>query len=118
MAELKGVIGLSQQYDDDDRAKLRKAGLSGPVEVDGKVYSLLASLGQTTAGTPIEATRGMQKLMWALREWEKDFRGKLRSAGANPYSYWLPKIESPIPGFEEHAGFSHAGNFVGVGRII
>jgi hypothetical protein len=118
VAELKGVIGLSQQYDDDDRAKLRKAGLSGPVEVDGKVYSPLASLGQTTAGTPIEATMGMQRLMWALREWEKDFSGKLRSVGANPYSYWLPKIETPVPGFEEHAGFSHAGAFVGVGRII
>lgn len=118
VAELKGVIGLSQQYDDDDRAKLRKAGLSGPVEVDGKVYSPGASLGQTTAGTPIEATMGMQRLMWALREWEKDFSGKLRSVGANPYSYWLPKIETPVPGFEEHAGFSHAGAFVGVGRVI
>jgi hypothetical protein len=60
----------------------------------------------------------MQRLMWALREWEKDFRGKLRSASANPYSYWLPKIETPVPGFEEHAGFSHAGDFIGVGRII
>jgi len=118
VAELKSVIGLSQQYDDDDRAKLRKAGLSGPVEVDGKVYSPLASLGQTTAGTPIKATMGMQRLMWALREWERDFSGKLRSVGANPYSYWLPKIETPVPGFEEHAGFSHAGDFVGVGRIL
>lgn len=116
--QLKGVIGLAQQFDDQDRADLRKAGVSGPVEVDGKVYSPLASLGQTTAGTPIAATMGVNALMWAFRDWKTNFKGRLRAAGANPHDYWVPKIEMPSPGFEEHAGFSRGNDFIGIGRIV
>jgi hypothetical protein len=117
-SQLRGVIGLAQQFDDEDRAKLRKAGVSTPVEVDGKVYSPLASLGQTTAGTPIEATRGMQALVWALNDWKSDFKARMRAIGANPHNYWVPKIEMPSPGFEEHAGFGHHHEFIGIGRIV
>lgn len=118
VAQLRGVTGLSQQFEDEDRAKLRKGGVSGLMEVDGAVYSPFASLGQTTAGTPIEATMGMQSLMWALSDWRADFKGKLRAIGVNPHDYWVPKLEILWPGFEEHAGFGRAADFIGVGRII
>ena len=50
--EAKSVVGLSQDYSDGDRLKLRKSGVMSLQEVDGKVYSP-ASIGLTTAGTPL-----------------------------------------------------------------
>jgi len=36
--EMKGIVGLTHEYTDDERLQLRKSGITGPVEVDGKVY--------------------------------------------------------------------------------
>jgi hypothetical protein len=115
--EMKGVVGLSQEYSDEDREKLRKAGVQTSMMVDGKVY-VPATIGQTTAGTPIMATVEANKLIWALRGWKEDPDERLRNVeGVEPEAYWIPKVRCPVPGFEEYCGFEARSVFVTVGRI-
>jgi hypothetical protein len=115
--EMKGGLGLSREYTDADHEKLRKAGLAGPIEVDGKIW-VPRGIGQTLAGTPIEATREAQSLMWAFKGWKEDTDAKLAGMeGARQGAYWLPWIDAPMPGFEEYCGFRADETFVTVGRI-
>lgn len=66
--EIKGAIGLAQEFTDDDRLQLRNAGVATMIEIDGKVY---APPGQTTAGTPLAATLRVNQLMHALAQWRQ-----------------------------------------------
>lgn len=47
LMQAPGVIGLEQDYSDEDRLKLMLGGVSTAIEIDGSVYM---GLGQTTAG--------------------------------------------------------------------
>jgi hypothetical protein len=79
------------KYSDEDREKLRKGGLQTSMMIDGKVY-VPATIGQTTAGTPIMATVDANKLIWALRGWKDDPYQRLRSVeGVDRQAYWIPK---------------------------
>jgi hypothetical protein len=114
---IESAIGLSQDYSDEDRERLRKSGVQTAIEIDGKVY-VPGTLGQTIAGTPIMATMAANKLMWALRQWKDDPYGRLRAVeGVEREAYWLPKVRCPVPGFEEECGFEARGVYVAVGRI-
>jgi hypothetical protein len=42
-------LGLTHEWDDDERLELREAGITTAIIVDGK---LVAPLGQAVAGTP------------------------------------------------------------------
>jgi hypothetical protein len=115
--EAKGIIGLSQDYSDEDRLKLRKSGVMSLQEVDGKVYSP-ASIGLTTAGTPTAATRQADALMRELNRWRVDPYVMLRDTeGVSSLAYWLPAIHSANAGFEEYCGFTAEEVFVPVGRL-
>jgi hypothetical protein len=116
--ELRG-LGLSQKFSDEDRLQLRSAGVANLMEVDGKVY-VPGRLGITTAGTPTEATRSANEVMWALQSWrEGDPYERLREADDVPDSaYWLPSVQVNRPGFEEYCGFAARGAFYPVARII
>lgn len=115
--QAKGIVGLSQQYSDEDRLQLRKSGVMNLLEIDGKVYTP-AGFGLTTAGTPIEATRQADALMWELNGWRKDPYTLLGEVKGVPRSaYWLPALHLPVPGFEEYAGFKTGSTFVPVGPL-
>jgi hypothetical protein len=115
--ELRGVVGLSQQYSDDDRRALRNAGINMMMEIDGKVFAP-GPLGQTIAGTPLGVTRAVQALMWELGAWRKDFDGCLAQVpDALPDAKWRPGIHAPRPGFEEYCGFISGTTFLVLGRI-
>jgi hypothetical protein len=115
--EARGLIGLSQDYSDEDRLKLRASGVMNLQEVDGKIYSP-ASIGLTTAGTPTAATRQADALMRELNRWRADPYTLLRETTDAPHSiYWLPAIHPAVPGFEEYCGFTAEGTFVPVGRL-
>ena len=58
--ELRGAIGLANPIPPQDRPRLRSAGVTTMVEVDGKVY---APPGQTTAGTPMSGTAWSNQVM-------------------------------------------------------
>lgn len=45
-------MGLEHRVSDEERLKLREAGVAVPLEIDGKVY-LPVPAGITMAGTPI-----------------------------------------------------------------
>jgi hypothetical protein len=111
------ALRLAQGRTYEDRLRLRKAGVTSMLEVDGKVYSP-SGIGLTTAGTPIEATRQANALMWELTAWRQDPYELLREADGVPSSaYWLPAIHIPVPGFEEYCGFATGSNFYEVGRL-
>ncbi len=63
--EMAGAVGLTQEFDEADRAKLRAAGITTLMEIDGRVWM---PPGQTIAGTPTTATRRANALMHDLRE--------------------------------------------------
>jgi hypothetical protein len=62
---LPGLIGVSQQYKEEDRLPLRNAGVAQVLEIDGKVYRPPM---QTTAGTPLEATMHANDVHWKLQD--------------------------------------------------
>lgn len=112
-----GVIGLSQRYSDEDRLKLRNSGVANIMEIDGKVF-MPGRFGQTTAGTPVQATRDVNELMWQIGAWREDTRARLdRTDGVPAGSYWAAAIHQPLPGFEEYCGFATGHTFVPVGRL-
>jgi len=115
------ALGLTRRFSDEDRLELRNAGISTAIEIDGNVY-FPGTIGQTTAGTPIQATREADALVWALRPWRENFDAALSAfPDAPPGAYWTPAIHAPRPGFEEYCGFaattSAGRTFVPVGRI-
>lgn len=81
----RGALRLSQpDADDDTRLRLRQAGVTSFLEIDGKVYM---PQGQTTAGTPMHATESSNQLMHALRQLREDLAAEpdamVRNAGGN-----------------------------------
>jgi hypothetical protein len=111
------VIGLSQHPSDEERLRLRTAGVNALLEVDGKVYSP-RGFGLTTAGTPMQATRQVNALMWQLRQWREDPYERLRQVpNASPDTYWVPWINIALAGFDESCGFLGGGQFVPVGSV-
>lgn len=87
------------------------------MEVDGKVY-LPAGIGMTSADTPVNATRSVNALMWALHEWRERFDGNLHMTPDAPRgAYWTPRVRVVSPGFEEWCGFETTGYFAPAGRL-
>lgn len=104
------VNGLTQRRTDEDRLRLRNSGVAQPVEIDGKVYS---PPGQTTAGTPIAATRRADALMWDLRHLRDSAEGIVAllneaAESASPTGMWKAVVH------EEWCGFLNDGVFVPV----
>jgi hypothetical protein len=62
--EVHGVVGLAQQFTDDEHALIHNAGGTSFLEIDGKVY---VPPGQTMAGTPTAATADSNQVAWSLR---------------------------------------------------
>ncbi len=111
------AIGLSQEYSDDDRLELRKAGMNSALQVDGKVYSPSGG-GIALDGTPLLEVQAAQQFMWELSRWGGDIAKRLGEVEGVPRAaYWLPAIYAPAPGFEEYAGFVNRSTFVPVGRL-
>lgn len=109
LAQARGVIGLTQQYSDEDRWKLMKAGVSVAIEIDGKVYF---TLGQTTAGTPVAVTQRVNAFMRELTYMrEQGVAERLRERGADPSMHWTPTIR------DEHVGLESSQGFVAFGRL-
>lgn len=101
-------MGLSQTYSDEHCRRLRNAGMTALMEVDGKIY-LPGGFGQTTAETPVDAPRQAHELMWQLDAWRSNFEGALAALGDTPATaYWAPRVLVITPGFEEWAGFESA----------
>lgn len=109
-------ISLSQEYTDDERLELRKAGIAQAIEIDGTVYS---PLGQTTAGTPIAVTMRVNALMWALREWRQSGEERLAEAarqideraGRSVTAEWRPVVH------EDVCGLAREGFFVPIAQL-
>ena len=64
--EARGLTGLSHNVNDEERLKLRQAGVTVLLEVDGKVY-LPVPAGLSTAGTPAAAVQHSNLVMRCLR---------------------------------------------------
>jgi hypothetical protein len=86
---MKGIVSLSLEYTDEERLQLRKAGTTGPREIDGKVYM---TFGQTTAGTPMMVTRDLDVVMHGLRDLREKGCQRLadaaQAAGLDPSGEW------------------------------
>lgn len=90
------MIGLTQDYSDEDRWTLMKTGVSVAIEIDGKVFF---ALGQTTAGTPMAVTQRVNAFMWELTYMrEQGVHARPRQRNADPQLYWAPAV------CNEHAG--------------
>lgn len=111
------VIGLSQEYADDDRLKLRNLGVNTAVEIDGAVYSS-GGLGMSLDGTPLLAVGEAQKVMWELVQCRNDPSQWLAGlTGISKSAEWRPYLHLPVPGFVESAGFLTGSTFVPIGRL-
>lgn len=64
---LNGVLGLEEAFSDEDRLRLRRAGLSTPFGIDGRVW-MASRGGQSTAGTPMWVTTDSNVLMHSLNQ--------------------------------------------------
>jgi hypothetical protein len=109
LAHARSAVALTDQYSDEDRWRLMKAGVSVAIEIDGKVYF---PLGQTTAGTPLAVTQRVNTFMWELR-WmrEQGAHERLHRRGADPTLYWTPAVR------DDHAGLESSQGFVAFGRL-
>jgi len=115
--EASYVVGLSQEYSDEDRLELRKAGMNSALQIDGKIF-FPGGMGMALDGTPLLAVQAAQQVMWELSRWEKDTTKRLGEVeGAPEPTYWLPAVRVSVPGFEEYAGFASGPTFVPVGRL-
>ena len=112
LTKIHGVLGLDQEYSDEDRLQLRNAGVASLVVVDGSVYM---TSGQTTAGTPLDATIRANAVLWKLRELREheDLLALINSAaGANAGAdQWQPEVCQGV------YGFSRKGVLVGFGSL-
>lgn len=61
---MSGLRLASPEPTDEERLQLHNAGAMVALEIDGVVY---LPLGQTTAGTPMMATRAVDEFMWHLQ---------------------------------------------------
>lgn len=114
---LNFVTGLTQEYSDEDRLKLRNSGITQPIQIDGRVY---VPLGQTTAGTPISVTRNVDALIWTLRGWREIGEELLaeasglvdKAAGRSITDAWLPTVH------EDHCGLLRESYFVPIAKLF
>lgn len=95
--KLESVIGLSQQFNDDERLQLRNSGVAGLLEIDGAVY--MPALGQTMDGTPIAVTRQAMNLQWNLDDVRRNVRDRLPIHFEGEFRYWVPLIHGDDCGF-------------------
>lgn len=107
--KLESAIGLSQQFNEDERLRLRNGGVSGPLEIDGAVY--MASLGQTIDGTPITVSRQTMNLQWNLDDVRRNPRDRLPVHVDGEFRYWTPLIH------DDHCGFRAGDQFAIVGTL-
>jgi hypothetical protein len=102
------VTGLSQHFDKDDSAELRKASVNIALEIDGRVYS---PLGQTLGGTPLAVSTRVMSLIWELKQWRDELDQRLPPVVDGAFAYWLPSMR------EERCGFEANGQYVAVGAL-
>lgn len=116
LSQVHYVVGLTQEYTDEERWALRNAGTTGPLEINGKVYM---PPGQTLDGTPIAVTRRANAVMWALRGLRYDSDGRLaeierlvdETAGHPVTSDWQAAVH------EGWCGVVRGGIFVPVAEL-
>jgi len=110
------AVGPSQDFSDDERLELRGA-VNLALFIDGTVY-FPAGFGLSLDGTPMRVVQAAQQVMWALTEWKNDTLTRLREVeSVPPDAHFRPAIASPVPGFEEYAGFSSGSVFIPIGRL-
>jgi hypothetical protein len=109
--------GLTRDYDDDARAKLRCSGVNLAVELDGRVW---LSPGATMTNAPLMADRiGMKVVaeLHALRAGQVELARRLADHGsghAASLGEWIPAVH------DEHYGFycQQANVFVRCGCLV
>jgi hypothetical protein len=107
------ATGLTHDFDDDDRAKLRRAGGNLAVEIDGRVWF---SPGATMTGAPLMASRLAMKVVAELdalgAAGEDELAGALAEHGSS--GKWIPVV------YGEHYGFycEHANVFDRYGSLL
>jgi hypothetical protein len=93
------ATGLTSAWTDDDRLKLRKAGVSGSlIEIDGVVWG---RLGQTASGMPFHVARRVMGFIAELQLLREDEAGRLagfaaaldRMAGQPVTGEWTPSVD-------------------------
>jgi hypothetical protein len=75
ISELKGVVGTSRSYTDEERAQLRGAGITTMVQIDNRVF--MPGIGISSAGTSVVATMAASRALRVLKHFEEQ-------ANANP----------------------------------
>jgi hypothetical protein len=112
--ELMYVIAPTQNWTDEERLELQKAGLAAaPVIVDGKVFM---TLGQSTGGTPYSAARLSMVVMHTFREWHEELEQRLaeaeraidEAAGEPVRGEWEPTVH------DSWAGLARGEVFFGI----
>jgi hypothetical protein len=106
---MQGAVSLAQTYTDEEYRALRNAGVSVAHDIDGQVYM---ALGQTTAGTPVQATQYSNITMNAL----KTFRNQLAE---NPtfLDDQLVKDGHDVSGGTTWRPYAHEGRFGVLGSV-
>jgi hypothetical protein len=100
LQQARFAIGLSQHFSDDDRKDLRSAGVTGPVEIDGKVYM---PPGQTLTGVPLPVLIQADNFVLGLR--------KLRELGEHRVLTQLNEDASATRANGEWSAALHDGMF-------
>lgn len=87
--QLKGILGSGQPFSKEERVKLRSAGLSAFVQIDGRVY--WPGTGITRAGISTKTTVRSGRILRALKHFEEQvhtdptrFVELMRQHGGNP----------------------------------
>jgi hypothetical protein len=113
------VVGLTQQWNDEERGALRRAHIStSTVEVDGKVYAPRV-IGQMGDGGSMAAARGSMAFMAELNllRWNLEERlAGIRDAGERAAGRSLPGAWEPAT-HEGRFGLLQDGVFVGIGDL-
>jgi hypothetical protein len=104
--ELVGVLPSNKQFDASEHAELHKAGITIPLELDGKVYTPPGIM--STAGTNFHATKSAARLLQDLRHFEEFCKNEPDKLQTLFEEYGVPWPNSPA--FELR--FSHTEYFV------
>lgn len=110
---IRGIVGLSQTFSDEERLALRKAHVVVPVEIDGAVY-LPVPAGLTTAGSPGADTRHVNGMMHQLDrlnarfaedpQWLNEYYFGLHQS-LSEHPIWMPHVhEDQCGALEEQSG--------------
>jgi hypothetical protein len=99
---------VSPPPSEEDRRRLRNAGVSQLVEIDGRVYMPPS---QTSAGTPMEVTRRVNALIHKLNYWRQDTGARFDAHDPARQAYWRPVVE------QEHCGFTDGERIIVLGRL-